>query len=683
MTDGDLGELALCEERAERAALDAIPALRARMEQERPGEEPWEALMDAALTRGIAARGLDALKPWLERVQARAEDDVLGAALPDALTSAPHALGWAHQAYGMREHLESFAAHTSDDADHASSLIGTRVYTPRFIADWIVTGCLALWRADVLPTVHDPAAGGGQLLLSALDALAARWPKASACALAQALSGVDLDPRAVWIAQRALMMRLAELREVDVEAVWAIVQRRVRVADGLDDAPVCDLVICNPPYMSARAMPSALRARLQPWAPFHTDLYVAFMRHCHTLARCAVGLLTPQTVWFLSKFARAREALHALSALRQVLHVGAGAFGALDGEKSTVMATVHEVGARGDEALCVDLRPWRKAADKRVALTRADAPVTRCALDALAQLPGAPLAYWLPSALARAFRGAITLGEVARVPGAQNKTGDNKRFVRRWDEVEPATIQHAPELWEGAPQGRARWVFYSKGGRFAPWWGNWTHVVDWSEQARAAYATGRTSNLLAPSDWSREGLCYTDFGGQRFNARWMPPGCVFDMAGPAIFVDDDDAHAREVWLGALLAVLNSSAARQLLNALNPSLHYQVRDVRHLPLPPWDAPTRALLAADALALVAHTRALHRLSPDDPLCDPTFRPSVEEARAMIEGLDARARALDAKVCALYQVAPEQAQVAHHMTAAWTRQAALRRIAPPPGR
>ena len=60
----------------------------------------------------------------------------------------------------------------------------------------------------------------------------------------------------------------------------------------------------------------------------------------------------------------------------------------------------------------------------------------------------------------------------------------------------------------------------------------------------------------------------------------MPEGCLFDMAGPAIFHPNDDEDSLLAWM----VLLNSQPARLLLNAMNPSLHYQVRDVRNLPLP---------------------------------------------------------------------------------------------------
>ena len=120
---------------------------------------------------------------------------------------------------------------------------------------------------------------------------------------------------------------------------------------------------------------------------------------------------------------------------------------------------------------------------------------------------------------------------------------------------------------------------YAKGGPFCKWHGNLERVVDWSEEARGFYGSNPTSNLLAERFWYREGITYSDFGGRAFSARWLPPGALFDMAGPAIFVDQSELSLT-FWLG----FLNSPLVCHLLNADNPTIHYQVDNLRRLPLP---------------------------------------------------------------------------------------------------
>jgi len=588
------------------------------------------------------------------RVLAAIDPDALDLELDASWWAEPHALGWIHQHFFAPERDASFAAHTSSDAKHTSITRPTQLYTPRWLADALAHHTIAL--APAHPTVLDPAMGAGQMLLAALDVLAAAHPVGDARSLAESLAGRDLDPDVVDTARLCVAMRLAELTDAEwvEDEVWEVLCERLVVGDGLEDQAPADVVLSNPPYMGARAMPKALLARLESeFAPFHLDLCVAFMRQCTRLATASAGLLVQQSVWYLSRFERARRALLEDAPLEVFMHLGPHGFATLTGEKAAVVASVHRLDRSSSATtVFVDARSARAPKAKRALIAAwldgEDEHETRTNTASLLELPGAPMAYDLPVVMRGLFDGVTTLGEVASVPGAQNKTGANRRYVRRWDEVAREDLHPASMLRvDGDEPGR--WVFYSKGGRYAPWWGNWTNVVDWSVDARAFYADNRTSNLLAEAHWFREGLCYTDFAGQRFNARWMPAGCLFDMTGPAIFVDDDD----EDTLLAMLGILNSTPARALLNALNPSIHYQVRDVRRLPMPAWDDAVIEELAPTARAVRDGYRALHQHVPGDPLFDEELgvANSTEGAASLLEVVHRAWEALDERVCGLY--------------------------------
>ena len=111
------------------------------------------------------------------------------------------------------------------------------------------------------------------------------------------------------------------------------------------------------------------------------------------------------------------------------------------------------------------------------------------------------------------------------------------------------------------------------------------------------------------------------------------------MAGPAIFVEEDD----EALLYGLMVILNSSVARAILDALNPSLHTQVRDLRRLPVPD----TETIRTFESVG-----RRLVQLVRDDETAD-VLRDAEHEA--------------DLAVCALYgapqMVAPIESRPLHH--------------------
>jgi hypothetical protein len=593
-----------------------------------------------------------------------------------------HALGWLHQHVGAPARRASQAAHHHREAKHPAQETTTQLYTPRWVADMLVERALRAHRSEGPSTWLDPAVGGGQMLLAAADAIHRRTSDIEPEALARRLSGCDIDPRAVQVARTGLKLHFAERFGRRDPAAEAILDRQVCQADGLTDEPPetvggnrADVVITNPPYMGSRSMPEDLKTRLRnDFRPYHRDLYAAFIDRCHDLSDDVVAILAQQTIWYLKRFAAARRDLLDRGVLSDFVHLGTGVFRTLSGEKANVVAFVQSVDPLDDataapETNFVDLREVDGAEGKRRAYGEA-AHRQRMSVDAFSRMPGQPMAHGCPAALREAF-GGRRLADIADVPGSQNKTGDNGAYLRSWRDVdtsmlhtEPMDIE--PSLEAAGPIGssdaspdasNARWYFYSKGGRYAPWWGNWDSVIDWSESARNFYRNNGTSNLLASEYRFREGICYTDFGGADFNARWMPPGCLFDMAGPAIFPGSnwlEDGRTPRSRLFALLAVLNSSPVRRLLNAMNPSLHYQVSDLRKLPLPAWDAETERRLAHGAVELVRGYRSLASQTESSPvgsLASERGRGDVD-----LERLRRREAELDAVVCQLYGWSPE---------------------------
>ncbi len=622
--------------------------------------EQWkQALLDCATDQMARSRGVDS-PPWSTEASAHPSLRQSVSRWPESIWRDPHALGWLHEQSAAAARHESFADHVHREKKHASSTVTTQLYTPRWIADVLARGALQV-ADDAAPTVLDPAVGGGQMLLAAMDVLVERAPEAPAAQWVRPLWGVDLDPGAIEAARRGLALEVARRKGVRDERAEAIIDRQLVVADALNDdfEDLHDgrwsVVLTNPPYMGWRSMPASLRQRLDPrFRPYHRDLFSAFIARCHELADGAVGILAQQSIWYLRRFEKARRHLLDRGHLAYFVHLGAGAFWNLDGEKASVAAFVQSTDPDLSRPTRIwDLRNLSGPGEKQRAFEE-DLGGLAFDIKSTEAVPGRPLCHDLSGALRRLFADLPPLDEFATVPGGQNKTGRNREFVRAWNDVDPGDLRRVEALGD---RGRndGRWVFYSKGGRFAPWWGNWDWVVDWSEEARRFYRENRNSNLLDERFWFRQGIVYTDFGGKRFNARWMPPGCVFDMTGPAIFPDEKwwPTLTDRQRIGAALAILNSSPARRMLRALNPTLHFQVRNVRALPIPILEKEEASELASHVWTLIEGVRALHHGVESDPLHRPSKRCSDEERRQKLRHLSTLESDIDARVCRAYGV------------------------------
>ena len=216
------------------------------------------------------------------------------------------------------------------------------------------------------------------------------------------------------------------------------------------------------------------------------------------------------------------------------------------------------------------------ADDKRSALAKAvdSSSAFELKQSDLASLPRLAWMYWISPKIRRAFGELPKLGEIAP-PRQGLATTDNARFVRYWWEVEPPNFSGE----------REKWKLYAKGGRFRRWYESARHRVNWEDDGREIkqaivdrypYLDGQWQWVAKNSGWyGKEGITYSYLTSGSFSARRLEAGTIFDVAGSSLFPDDPPA---------MLGVLNSTIAGRLLAAINPTVNFQVGDLRQLPVP---------------------------------------------------------------------------------------------------
>ncbi len=136
-------------------------------------------------------------------------------------------------------------------------------YTPAPVARFMADGALAEWASDRPPRVLDPACGCGIFLTSAIRAFQKR-PRAAEKsfdmrALAGAITGIDLDPDAVFLARGAVLLTLARFDSNGIERpLLDVLMKNIRTGDAMTDNSLVsneeplDLVLGNPPYLRER-----------------------------------------------------------------------------------------------------------------------------------------------------------------------------------------------------------------------------------------------------------------------------------------------------------------------------------------------------------------------------------------------------------------------------------------------
>lgn len=493
----------------------------------------------------------------------------------------------------------------------------------------------------------DPACGSGHILVYAFELLAKmylergyREREIPELVLSKNLHGMEIDPRAAQIARLALAMcargmdrrffgrgvradvavlapvalgegdvpqgsalakkkdlvdALAHLDEVgsllapgedDLAAIREAIEltgsdglfgssSKEKLQSALDTCEALarrhDCVVANPPYMGS----SSFGPFMSKWVKMNypdvkSDLCTCFIERGFSLAkdRGYEAMVTMQSWMFLGSFEGMRSSLIGDKSILSMLHLGYGAFDALNSKVINVTVDVVYNGRAACEGTYLRLVDTNGGEAKRLkALEAIDNPDCgwsyRRDAETFKQIPGTPIAYWFPGPLLDAFVEGRSIDEDSDYTGSPNITGDNDKYLR----------MH----WEISKKDRgSKWMAYSKGGDFRRWYGNLFHVIDWSEPARRFYFDNKTSTLLPERYWYQGGITYTMLTSGKACFRFINDDCIWDKSGPVICRLGKHLN---IWL----AFLNSNIAQQCLDALNPTMNLQVKDVKALPL----------------------------------------------------------------------------------------------------
>lgn len=422
-----------------------------------------------------------------------------------------------------------------------------------------------------------------------------------AAVLANNIFGVDIDPLALRLAKASLEM--AAGFETPHDAINLI------HADALFDQSMAkqfdgtfDVVATNPPYVAADNLPPQRVAQLKKRFPASwRDLYAGFIERSIELLKPGgrAGLLAMHSFMFTGSYEKLRAHLSQRCVVDTVAHFGPGLFGVGNpGTLQTAALILKRQPPDGGEPSMIyrltDVAGELKEGilESAIAGGRADL-CFRPSQAELSNLPRKTWAYWINESGRRAFAHFPKLGDLA--PLRQGlATTDNFRFVRYAWEVEP-THPSAPLC-----ATRGKWFPYAKGGQFRRWRQLPSHRVNWEDDGREIkqsivdrypYLNGAWQWVAKnTSFYFRQGICWSYLTSGRFSARRLEAGSIFDVAGSSVFPAD---------IPGVLALLNSAPVAQLLNAINPTVNFQVGDLAQLPIPRQIPSELAALAEKAM------------------------------------------------------------------------------------
>ncbi|MCC7527839.1 MAG: N-6 DNA methylase [Candidatus Melainabacteria bacterium] len=511
----------------------------------------------------------------------------------------------------------------------------TQLYTPQWVVETLIAQCLATSPDSTKEpatqlNVIDPACGAGNFLLPAFDALLNTY-----CAQGMseseavehlsrgALSGVDIDPHGIWITSLALTVRCLRLKTpkaLSFQGIQLLERKNSnesilgtldRSFDSVERHPLSrrySAVITNPPYIGRKLLSRELKQLLREHYPDDShDISVAFTRRSLELLKESgrLGLITQSSILYLPSSKQFRQTLIEDFSPILVVEAGTGVFPLQSGEKidSVIMVIERKTSAEQiPPTLFINLRQEKEKAQALISvLQKPDVnPLAyKRSIQSFRRFPNSQFNYACPDAAVTLFEKLPPLADYAEVRQGLATT-DNDRFVRYMWDVRLEEIN-------------AIWFPYVKGAGSQRWWSPVLNVVKWQddgfeikEAVKKAYPylKGNVHWVVKNEKYYfREGLSFSFVNNSNFAVRLLPAGCIFDVAASALFPVDIDRYA-------LLAFLNSSFAGKMAHLINPTINFQVGDVKRLPIVPFNREETQELAQLAALCVEATEGVSR-------------------------------------------------------------------------
>jgi hypothetical protein len=339
------------------------------------------------------------------------------------------------------------------------------------------------------------------------------------------------------------------------------------------------ILVANPPYMGNRNMSPNLSAYLSArQSDYKSDLFSAFVaRSLELVADGAIlGIMTPNVWMYISS----HEQLRSLLLRKQLTTLVELPLNGFRGATVQICAfvVVNHSPHSGTSGTFIGLVGKPGGDVEMASLTRAAASDPsvdwsyQVPLAQFSRVPGSPVAYWLSERMFQIFEEATPLAEIAAVKHGLS-TGRNAAVVRYWWEISRSDFGTGFESPAAASASGKKWFPYNKGGDYRRWYGNLEHVLRYDQFGIDLMASFSGHRHDGRSYYFREGITWTFISSAYFAARYAPLGSVFDVSGSSLFPRKPKV---------VLALMCSDLVSEFLQALNPTLNFQVGNIKAIP-----------------------------------------------------------------------------------------------------
>lgn len=341
-----------------------------------------------------------------------------------------------------------------------------------------------------------------------------------------------------------------------------------------------EVCITNPPYMGGKGINDTLKKYIEiNYHDTKSDLFSAFIERGikYTIKNGNLGFMTPFVWLFISSYEELRKCVTKSNSITTLIHLEYSAF-----EDATVplCAFTLKKSALYNNGTYIRLAEFTGGMQVQNEKFINAIKNTNCVYrynsnsENFYLIPGNPIAYWLSGKLINSFKGDNKFERFAETKKGV-LTGNDARFVRRWNEVDFNKIGFKCSNHNEMILCKKKWFPITGGGVYRKWFGNFESVVNLENDAYEIRYNNKNNYRLRDSKYYfRECLTWTEVSSKAFSVRFVPQGILFGNGGPTCFIKDNIKY--------FLALLNSKFSSDILKVLAPTINFGPEQVKKIP-----------------------------------------------------------------------------------------------------
>ena len=344
-------------------------------------------------------------------------------------------------------------------------------------------------------------------------------------------------------------------------------QKLMRVAEIMSGKYA--VVATNPPYLNK--FDSKLKTFIADnYNDYKGDLFSVFIyrNFGFCLKEGYSCLMTPMVWMFIQTYEKLRQYIIDNKGITTLIQFEYSAYEEATVPICTFVLQNYNSGNKGCYLRLVDYRGGMEVQRQKVleAMEKHDKKIYFEANEKnFTKIPGSPMAYWVSETVFDTFIGIKVADHYVVRNGIS--TGDNKRYLRMWTELD-----FKSSVWKPC----------NKGGEFRRWYGNNFYWVYWKDDGydikNSLDDKGRIKARLGGIEFSfKSGIEMSRITSSITSFRYSPGGFVYESSTNDIY-QKNEFHNLYVALG----YFNSSVTDYFFRLMNPTINIMPEDIRKLP-----------------------------------------------------------------------------------------------------